>query len=360
MFCSQCSANVPEGKRFCTVCGYPVGQITNAVEAGQDVGGADDARQNERLAQLQREQADALQAERERVLESYEASRNVETTPVAQVLDHGRVAYSPLSCASEQASEKDAKVELKEAKAAYKSVRKAAGKSAAPKAIAVIMAIVVAAGVGAGAMWWFSGQQSGPAPAQSAVSSSVSDGSASAEALSEGTSSESVSSNASSSSSASAVALSGDLSSANAQGGIESYVGIWKGDMVEPTHYAFVACCYGAERHPLVLDIKKVSATGRITADARVLFHEHEDLQGADAASAEGDTYLELRNLVGTLSDDGSFSFHDELAERGEYEGVTINVKTVDAPDGTRSLEVTVDSEVLGGHATDFYVLEKQ
>ena len=341
MFCTQCGTNVPEDSQFCSVCGCPINQDTGVSGAGRAAGDAEEA---ERLARLQREQAKALQAERERVLESYEASRNVETTPVAQVLDDGRVAYEPLSDVGGMASTKDVKAELKEAKAAYKDARKAAGKSSAPKVIAIIVAILIAAGVGAGAMWWLSGQQSGPAPAPSSSNPSASDGTVSAEPPSENSSSISAPS----------------APSASTQGGIESYVGIWKGDMVEPTHYWLCKTCYGAEGHPLVLDIKNVSGSGHITADASVLFHEHESLGDADAATTDGDTYIDLHDLDATLSSDGEFSFHKKLVDRGEFDEVTITVKTVDAADGTRTLEATVESKVLGGHAADLYVLEKQ
>ena len=130
--------------------------------------------------------------------------------------------------------------------------------------------------------------------------------------------------------------------------------------MIEPTHYMFVKTCYGAEDYPIALNIKKVSATGKVTADVQVLFHEHENLTNADAATTEGDTYLEVKDLVGTLASDGSFSFQSDLTERGNNETITIKVKTVDDPDGKRTLEATVDSRVQGGHATDLYVLEKQ
>lgn len=360
MFCSQCGAEAPEGKRFCAVCGYPLGQVRYDGEAGQVVASAGEA---ERMAQLEREQAEALRTERERVLESYEASRDAQTTPVAQVLGDGRVTYEPLTgmdvqASGEQTTDKDAKAELKEAKAAYKSARKAAGKSAAPKVVAVIIAILVAAGAGAGAMWWFSSQRVSATPSQSPASSTASsDDAASSDSPSEA-SSAGASSDASSASASSASASSGS-SSAAAQGGIESYVGTWKGGLVEPTHYAVVYCCYGAEEYPLVLTVKKVGTTGSITADAKLLFHEHESLRDSDAASTDGDVYIELKDLVGTLSSDGSFSFHEDLAERGEHEEVSISAKTVDLPDGTRTLEVTVDSQALG-HATDLYSLEKE
>lgn len=332
MFCSQCGVELPEGKRFCVACGNPVSQARGGTEESQATVSAEES---ERLAQLERKQAEALRADRERVLESYEVSRDPEMTPVAQVLGDGRIAYDVLPGDNEDIPEKDAKVELKEAKAAYKNARKAAGKSAAPKVIAIIIAIIAVAGAGAGVMWWFSGQQASLMSSQSSSSAYPASPSTPKDASS-------------------------SLSSKSAQGGIESYEGVWKGSLVEATKYAFVGCCYGAEKYPLVLNVKKVSNTGSVTADAEVLFHEHEDLNVSDAASTDGDVYIELKDLVGSLSADGEFTFKEGLDKRGEYEEVMISVKTIDMPDGSRTLEVIVDSQVIGGHATDLYTLRKE
>ena len=369
MFCTKCGAELPDGTLFCTKCGKRFeGSPSEDAAAAQ-----------ERLNKFEAERTEALRTERARVQAESggEAADTVlpigSTTPVAQFLDDGDLMYR--SDLDEKEAKRAAKAELKDAKAAYKDARKAAGKSSAPKVIAIIVAVLVVAGAAAGAGWWFAGQQGQASSAvgeQAASSESASDEpesaasaeSSSASADSASSASDATSSNGSSASSASetsssaSTATQASSSSASAAsegpaGGIQSYIGTWEGELVATDSTYGSKRCYGAEGHPLKLTIKDISSTGKITADAEMLYHGHEKVR-QDISSSELDEVIEVKDLVGTFKENGSFEF---AKDDGGYD-VSISVSTVDKQDGTRTLEVVAKSN--DGSFTDSYTLAKQ
>lgn len=369
MFCTKCGSTVEEGAQFCTKCGQPTSvDDTDAREAERRAAEAAEV-ERLRMEEFGRKQQEAIELERERIRTGQTADATAQmVTPVAQVLDDGNMAYlAPEDPERVAATPED---EVKKAKAAYKDAKKAAGKSSAPKVIAIIVIVVVVAAAIAGGFWYMNQQsqaaiqeaqdQAAAAQAEAdAANQRADDAEAAAADAAKSSASASSASSAAASSASSSASSSSASSDASAAGGIASYVGTWQGDLLEVTKYAAQARCYGAEGHPLVLEITESNATGSIKANAKVLFHDHPLLTGSDASSSEGDDYIEVKDLVGTLDSSGSFKFFREFPERGTNREIEISAKTVDKVDGTRTLEVTVDSKTNGGHATDSYILTR-
>lgn len=144
--------------------------------------------------------------------------------------------------------------------------------------------------------------------------------------------------------------------------GLNAYLGTWQGDMTKTKALGLNADnCYGAEGRPFVLTITEVNATGSIKGTAKVLYHNHAKVETGDIASSDGDEYLEIDGLVGTLSSNGEFTFEKELPGHSAGQEIVIDVKTVDNTDGTRALEAEVTTKAsLGGDVEDSYTLTKE
>ncbi|MBR3224523.1 MAG: hypothetical protein IKF78_04290 [Atopobiaceae bacterium] len=141
-------------------------------------------------------------------------------------------------------------------------------------------------------------------------------------------------------------------------------VGTWKGKLQPSDSSAY---CYGASEMPLVLDIKKVDATGMITADIHVCFHGHSELANS-AASDEGDAYMDYTDVVLTYSN-GQLRYSDE--KMSQYPGITcmlniiLDVKDIESsrPSISGLVDATYDlwdSNGPWGNQTDYFVLERQ
>ena len=229
---------------------------------------------------------------------------------------------------------------------------KRAGRTISPTAVGVIAAVLVVAVLAGGAAWWLMGQAhvsdaDGGSPARSSTATSDSGGSSNA--------------GDGGSSSAAFASSSADADAPGSSDGspdLASYIGTWSGSFVSQSQTSGAYRCLGAKKAPLKLVIVDVGTSGRVTADVTVLFHNHKRVTDGEAQSTDGDTVIEVKDLVGSIDGSGAFKFSAELPD--SMGTLKLSMETVDKPGGVRELSVTAESDSgYGSRFKDTYKLTK-
>lgn len=207
----------------------------------------------------------------------------------------------------------------------------AKGKSKKPFVIGIVVVVIVIVVIVVTTML-LSGQESKQQPAAPSSSSAAS-----------------ASSNSSSSGSSS--------SSSSTSSVYANYVGEWKGTLTETTGLG-KSHCYGAEGKEMILDIKEISSTGRMTLSATFMYHGHKmDSTAADATTMQGDEMVTFENLTGTFSEKG-FDLKIPLDQTNCEADIEI---TFENSSRGKAMKAVVTNEFNGSRSViDTYTLTKE
>ena len=152
-------------------------------------------------------------------------------------------------------------------------------------------------------------------------------------------------------------------SSASAEGAMSSPASAegasaWSGDLVSTSQkYA----CYGAEGHPLVVTFLGSSSAGKAVFNVGVLYHGHDRSQlVGDISSFATDSYLELDELSGSLSDSAVTLSYSDARVLGANASVDIALKWDGDLAEADTVEATVISHYGNSSTADQYVLSRQ
>lgn len=122
------------------------------------------------------------------------------------------------------------------------------------------------------------------------------------------------------------------------------YVGEWEGELVSTSTYWPSDGCrdYAAMAYPMKLTVVSIESTGRLKAEASVLYHGYSrKLLEGDVDTHDGDQVFSGSDLTSTFKE-GSFSLKFNCNSPENY--VTIQVKTVESDSGDVQYECKVES----------------
>ena len=101
-------------------------------------------------------------------------------------------------------------------------------------------------------------------------------------------------------------------------------IGVWTGMLTKTDpHYAGQKSCKGGLDKPIVLTIRSVDEHGRMVADLKVCYHNHDYYNGADVASDPGDVYVEFTDIQ-LINQNNSFEYVADVNEY--YKGGSLNI----------------------------------